>query len=107
MTEPNDDAYSIAVMIRDRAAELDDTPVFTFEGKTTSYQQLHENSNRLARGLLSLNLQHGDRVAYLGKNSPFYFELIAAAAITGIVVTSVNWRLARPEIEYVLSDSQA
>lgn len=102
-----DDAYSVAVLVQQQAAILGNSPVFTFEGKATSYADLHDDSSRLANGLLSLGVQKGDRVAYLGKNTPFYFELIAAAAKIGAVITSVNWRLAAPEITYILSDSQA
>ena len=84
-----DDAYSVAVLVREQAAQLEDAPVFTFEGETTTYRQLEENSKRLANGLRSLGIGKGDRVAFLGKNSPAYFELIVAAAHIGAVVTPV------------------
>ncbi len=102
-----DDAYSVAVLVREQAAQLEDAPVFTFEGETTTYRQLEENSKRLANGLRSLGIGKGDRVAFLGKNSPAYFELIVAAAHIGAVVTPVNWRLAVPEMTYILSDCGA
>ncbi|GAB5459026.1 MAG: fatty acid--CoA ligase [Henriciella sp.] len=100
-----DDAYSVAVLVKEQGKQLGDAPVFTFEGETTSYAELDSKSNKLANALLHVGIQQGDRVAYLGKNTPFYFELIAAAAKIGAVVTSVNWRLAAPEVTYVLADS--
>ena len=102
-----DDVYSVAVLLGEQATRLEDAPVFTFEGETTTYRELEENSKRLANGLRSLGIGKGDRVAFLGKNSPAYFELIVAAAHIGAVVTPVNWRLAVPEITYILSDCGA
>lgn len=99
--------YSIAQMVRDRASELGDLTLFTYQGETTGYKQLDENSNRTANALIALNVQVGDRIAFLGKNSPVYFELIAAAAKAGAVVVPINWRLAGPELSYILNDSQA
>ena len=99
--------YSIAQMVRDRAAELSDHALFTYLGQSTSYQQLDDSSNRTANALIAMNIQAGDRIAFLGKNSPIYFELIAAAAKAGAVVVPINWRLAGPELSYIFNDSQA
>jgi len=99
--------YSIAQMVRDRANELGDEPVFTCVGERTTYSQLDKNSNQVANALLAQGVSKGDRVAFLGKNSPVYFELLAAAAKIRAVVVPINWRLAGPELVYVLNDCQA
>ena len=99
--------YSIAKTVRDRAVEFGNNPVFSFQNDQLSYLDLDKNSNRTANGLLAHGLKKGDRIAFLGKNSPVYFELIAAAAKSQTVVTPINWRLAGPELVYVLNDCQA
>lgn len=99
--------YSIAQMIRDRAIELGDNPVFSYEGLDVSYAELNNNSNQAANALLGQGIKEGDRIAFLGKNSPTYFELIAAAAKISAVIVPINWRLAGPELIYVLNDCQA
>lgn len=99
--------YSIAKMVRDRAIELGDAAVFSYEGTQISYAELDKNSNRTANALLAQDVKKGDRISFLGKNSPVYFELIAAAAKIGAVVVPINWRLAGPELTYVLNNAQA
>lgn len=99
--------YSIAETTRLRAQTNENTPVFTFLDRQQSYGEFNSASNRTANGLLAQGITKGDRIAFLGKNSPVYFEIIVAAAKIGAVVTPLNWRLAAPELEYVLNDSQA
>jgi fatty-acyl-CoA synthase len=49
----------------------------------------------------------GDRIAWLGKNSRLYFELFYSAARVGAVTVPVGWRLAPPEVAYILGDTGA
>ena len=99
--------YSIAQTVRLRAKEMGDDTVFHFEDKKISFSEYHTLSSQTANGLLSAGVGTGDRIAFLGKNSPVYFELIAAAAKIRAVVSPLNWRLAGPELEYALNDSGA
>ena len=101
----HDDLYSISHAVRRQANDQGDAAVFTFENKRVTFSDLDKKSNQTARALNALGIKKGDRVGVLSKNSPIYFEIIAAAAKMGAVVTSVNWRLAADEIRYVLDDS--
>ena len=103
----NTGLYSIADTVRTRAKELADDIALVFEDKGISFAQLDQASNRCANGLLDAGIKPGDRIAFLGKNSPVYFELIAAAAKIRAVVTPLNWRLAGPELSYILNDCDA
>ena len=40
-----------------------------------------------------------------GKNSDYFAELLFGAAKARCVLTGVNWRLAAPEIAYILKDA--
>jgi len=100
-------SYSIAQTIRNLAVERGDDTVLSYEGKGISYAEFDASSNKTANGLIAEGVKKGDRIAFLGKNSPIYFELIAAASKTGAVVTPLNWRLAGPELVYVLNDCRA
>lgn len=99
--------YSIAQLVRDRAKEFTDSPIFSMAGEYTSYAEFDLNSNRTANALLALGIKTGERIAYLAKNSPVYFELMAAVAKIGAVIVPINWRLAGPELIYVLNDCEA
>ena len=101
------DIISIGDVIRFQAQERGDQVAFTFEGDELTYGQLHLNSNRAANGLIALGVKPGDRVAYMGKNSHIYFEILAGVAKVGAVMTPINWRLAPPEVSYIVNDCQA
>ena len=77
---------------------------FVFEGDSLTYKELDNGSNRVSNGLLSWNLKPNERVGYLGKNAHHYYELLMGVAKAGGVLCPINWRLALPEIEYVLND---
>ncbi|MFN2099198.1 fatty acid--CoA ligase [Altererythrobacter sp. MF3-039] len=102
-----DDPQTIGDLIRHQARELGDQSALSFEGDHLSFRELDEGSNRAANALLSLGVERGDRISYLGKNSHLYFQILAGAAKIGAVMTPVNWRLAKPEVIYVLNDCQA
>jgi acyl-CoA synthetase (AMP-forming)/AMP-acid ligase II len=62
---------------------------------------------RLSSGLHRLGLRRQDRFAVLGMNCLEYYECYAAAEASGFLIAPVNFRLAPPEIEYVLRDAGA
>ncbi|MBL8772103.1 MAG: fatty acid--CoA ligase [Phenylobacterium sp.] len=82
-------------------------PAFHFEGETLTYAQFDRRTSQVANGLLAEGVRHGSRIAYLGKNSAAYFELLFGAARIGAVLAPVNWRLAAPEVVYIVRDAEA
>jgi long-chain acyl-CoA synthetase len=79
----------------------------SFEGRETTYADLERHTNQVANALIAAGLKTGDRVAYFGKNSDSYFEVFFGAAKMGGATTPINWRLAGPEVAYILQDSRA
>ena len=77
---------------------------FIFEGKSLTYTELDQGSNRVANGLLSWGTAPGQRIGYLGKNSHHYYELLLGVSKSGAVLCPINWRLAAAEISYILND---
>lgn len=94
-------------VVRTQAKVRPDSIVFDFEGRLTTFEQLDKFTNRVANGLLALGLKPHDRIAYLGKNSDCYFELLLGAMKANIVMAPVNWRLAAPEVAYIVNSSSA
>jgi fatty-acyl-CoA synthase len=88
---------------RDRAAE----PAFVTPARTWTFGEIDRASNRVAHGLKSLGIGHGDRVACLTKFTAECFVVLLAAQKVGAVCMPVNWRLAAPEIEYILANGEA
>lgn len=88
------------------AAETPDKPAILFEATTTDYRRFAETSFEYADRLVhQLGVRPGDRVAYLGKNSADFLFLLFACARIGAVISPLNWRLARPELENILDDA--
>ncbi|MGB5949205.1 MAG: fatty acid--CoA ligase [Parvibaculum sp.] len=78
-----------------------------FEERVTTYGQLDARSNSVAQGFIAEGCKPGARVGFIGKNSDRYFEMLHGAFKAKAVVVGVNWRLAAPEIAYVLNDAKA
>jgi long-chain acyl-CoA synthetase len=100
-------ADSLGDVARLQAKARPDTTAFVFEGRATSFAQFDAQTNQAANALIAAGVKPGTRVSYVGKNSDYYFEALVGAAKAGAVMTPVNWRLAAPEIVYILNDCRA
>ncbi|MBC8333514.1 MAG: long-chain fatty acid--CoA ligase [Anaerolineales bacterium] len=70
-----------------------------------TYAQFNERANRFASFLKdNLGIKKGDRVSILAANSSDYFEILFACGKMGAILNTLNWRLAPPELEYILND---
>jgi acyl-CoA synthetase (AMP-forming)/AMP-acid ligase II len=79
----------------------------TFEGRETSFADFDRHTNRVANALIAEGVRKGQRIDYVGKNSDHYFELLFGAAKMGAVTTPIGWRLAPPEVAYIIENSEA
>lgn len=78
--------------------------VDTASGQRWTYAELHARAQRRAAWLLEQGVGAGDRVAWQGQNEPEFFELLFACARLGAILVPINWRLAPPEVEYVIEN---
>jgi len=84
--------------IKCHADTTPDKPAILFEGREISYARLARRIERCARVLVhGLGVKPGDRIAYLGQNSPEQIALLFACAHVGAILLPLNWRLAAPE----------
>jgi long-chain acyl-CoA synthetase len=97
---------SAADIVRHHGKERSDQTALTFEGQRCTYGELDERSNRVAQGLRRLGVGPGDRVAYLGKNVPAFFDLYFGATKLNAVTVPVNWRLSPAEVGYIIDDAE-
>ena len=72
---------------------------------TRRSSRFDRHTNQVANALIASGVKKGERICYLGKNSDHYFELFLGAAKMGAVMTPIGWRLAPPEIAYIVNDS--
>lgn len=70
-----------------------------------TYRELYQRVCNAARGLHSLGVRKGDRVAVLMLNSHRYFELYWACPMAGAIIVPLNIRWNLEELIYALEDS--
>ncbi|MFW2349345.1 fatty acid--CoA ligase [Qipengyuania sp.] len=94
-------------LIRHWASEKPDQVAIEQDGDALTFAELEERSRQIVAMLGAHGLAKGDRVAWLGKNARHYFELFYSAARMGVVMVPIGWRLAAPEIAFILGDTGA
>ena len=75
------------------------------DGREFNNRTFNERVNRMAHALAYLGIVKGERVAALMLNSSEFLEIFFACGKTGAIMVPVNFRLAVPELIYILKDS--
>jgi long-chain acyl-CoA synthetase len=96
---------TLADVPRHHARTRPDSVAMVDGERVTTYAMFNERTARVANGLAALGVGPGDRIGVLDQNSDRYFEILFGAAKIGAAIVSVNWRLAPPEIAYILADA--
>jgi acyl-CoA synthetase (AMP-forming)/AMP-acid ligase II len=98
---------SWSTVLAHHATRTPERAITVFEGETTTYRAMAERSAALAGGLAAAGIGRGDVVALLSYNCPEFLETVFAANHLGAVAMPINWRLAAPEVRYILDHSGA
>jgi acyl-CoA synthetase (AMP-forming)/AMP-acid ligase II len=96
---------SMGDITRQQAKLRPNDVALVFEGRETTFAQLDKFASQVANGLIAEGVKPQGRVGYMGKNSDIYFEMTMGSYKANAVVVGVNWRLAGPEVEYVVNDA--
>ncbi|MES2899010.1 MAG: long-chain-fatty-acid--CoA ligase [Pseudomonadota bacterium] len=81
-----------------------DLPAYTQEGRTLTHAGLLARARQLSSALYNAGARRQDRVGMLSMNSIEYGELIAATQWAGFILSTVNFRLAAAEMEFIIND---
>ncbi len=85
----------------EKAAMLDQAT-----GRAFTYAEFNDRAGRLAAFFRDeWHVQPSDRIALLAKNSTDYFEVLWACWKLGAMLLPLNWRLADPELLFILKDA--
>jgi fatty-acyl-CoA synthase len=79
--------------------------VVRWQNYRATYRQLWDETTRLARGLLALGVQAGDRVGIWAANCFEWVLTQFAAARAGAILVNINPAYQAPELEYALCQS--
>jgi long-chain acyl-CoA synthetase len=94
-------------VLRHYAAERPDRRALRAGERSWSYAELRDEAARVAQALIAEGVAPQERVAILDRNVPEFFTFFFGALMADAVTLAVNWRLAPPEMEYILNHAQA
>jgi Acyl-CoA synthetases (AMP-forming)/AMP-acid ligases II len=79
--------------------------VFPWTGARWTYTNLKEEAERLARGMLAMGIQKGDRIGVMAGNCEQYISVFFAAARVGAILVVLNNTYTPSELYYALNHS--
>jgi acyl-CoA synthetase (AMP-forming)/AMP-acid ligase II len=103
---PDRKAPTFDQLLRGQLAARGGKIALSFNGASATYAELCTRASQVANGLAMGGVSPGDRVAYLGKNTLAYFEYFLGAMKARAVTVPINWRLAKPELKYVIDNAR-
>jgi long-chain acyl-CoA synthetase len=77
------------------------------KNKRLTYKELDLRANKIANGITTMGLKKGDKIGILLYNCNEFVEIYYGMAKAGIISVPINFRLAGPEIEYILKNSDS
>jgi fatty-acyl-CoA synthase len=78
-----------------------------FQGRRWTFADVAAGVDRVARGLIALGVQPGDKVALWMLNRPEWIEAAFAVMKIGAVLVPVNTRLRTDDVAYILDQSDS
>jgi len=99
--------FNLALTLDRNADRSPDTEAVLFRDTRLTHRQLHDRVNAFAAALRELGVRRGDVVAILLGNRHEFLETALAANRLGAAFLPLNFRLAEPELEYILRHAEA
>ena len=98
---------NISDIILTGTAQKPDADMIIYGDEHITWSEMKDRSGQVANALRADGVGPKDRIAYIDKNGPEYFELAFGCSFINAVTVAVNWRLAPPEMAYIVNDSKA
>src|SRR6476660_9214997 len=94
-------------VLEHHALRTPNKPISVFENDTITYQGMVDWAAALAGALAARGVGRGDVVGLLSYNNNEFLATIFAANHLGAIAMPINWRLAAPELRFILEHSGA
>ncbi len=98
---------NVAGIIRTHAKNLSGKVALVQGDRVQTWQESYQRSCQVAQALKAAGVGNQDRVAFLDKNSIEHFEVFYGCALLNAVSVDINFRLAAPEVAFIVNDSRA
>ncbi|WP_102143201.1 class I adenylate-forming enzyme family protein [Mycobacterium hubeiense] len=89
-------------VVTDNAVRFADVPAYKMGSRQLTHAQLYHRAVRLVSAMAAVGVRRQDRIAVLSRNSVEFGEVMAATQLSGIIMATVNFRLAPGEMLDVL-----
>ncbi|MFI5614347.1 ATP-dependent acyl-CoA ligase [Amycolatopsis sp. NPDC051903] len=101
------DQRTTAHILADKAARVGDRPFLHWAGRTYTYRDLDEITNRYANGFADLGITRGDHVAMMMPNGPEFLWTLWGLGKLGAVAVPLNTAAKGELLRYFLDQSDA
>jgi long-chain acyl-CoA synthetase len=98
---------SVGDIIRVHGAERAGQTAVVQGERALTWGQLYARAKKLSQALSAVGVKSETRVSFLDKNSIEHFEVFFACSLLNAVSVDVNWRLAAPEVAYIVNDAES
>ncbi|MEO0871151.1 MAG: AMP-binding protein, partial [Pseudomonadota bacterium] len=98
-------AMTLPDMLARTVAHDPNAPFLHFMGRTYSYEEMFEEANRFALGLVEMGIQKGDRIGLFLPNVPIYASAYYGAMMAGAVVVNFSPLYSVEELAWQVADS--
>ncbi|MGI9623768.1 MAG: class I adenylate-forming enzyme family protein [Acidimicrobiales bacterium] len=93
-------------MVLNAAKRFGDSMCVSEGSRSHTFAETEDRVGRLARGFLDDGVSPGDRIALLAMNELEYTEIQAACQRAGLILVPLNFRLAMPELQFMIDDCE-
>ncbi|MFK7806052.1 MAG: fatty acid--CoA ligase [Anaerolineae bacterium] len=101
------DMQIVADIVRVNAKVQPAAVAMLLDEQETSYGELDTRASQVANGIISAGIAPQTRLALIDKNADNFFEILFGTAKSNTVMVAINWRLAPPEVAFVINDALA
>ena len=94
-----------ADVVRHHARVRPGAVALVFQEEQITYAELDALSSQCAQALIAAGVKPGDRIGTLARGNADFFVLWFGCLKAGACLNPVNWRLAPPEVAFILKDA--
>lgn len=105
MRAPDTALQSLRDLVERNARLHGDDAHLVYEGRRRTFREFAARVKRLAAAMEAWKLLSQDRISILAMNCAEYLEVYGIAEVSSYIVAPINFRLAAPEIAWILRDA--
>ncbi len=99
--------YTLGEILEKWAIEIPDHEFMVYPDRNLrfTYREFNDRVDRLAKGLLYIGIQPGQKVGIWAKNVPDWLTFMFATAKIGAILVTINTSYKKSELEYILQNA--